>query len=212
MDSGPTDNIHLTTTEGNGRPGSHRSEPSAQTEGAVLALPRMPKPEAASLSTVSSNTCPSAALSPLKSDPGEGSRPQGEIRLGEFLSPPGQAHDDRESLIGKKAWDRRIEEDVAAGRLESPAEEALDDLRQGRCTDRYGIAPTRDSGVVTTLFRPKFGNGRTRLINGGNRTPGIPRSNSRKWAVSVGASGAARSNPRRGTRVGHRVVLDWAAC
>jgi len=30
----------------------------------------------------------------------EGSRPQGEIRLGEFLSPPEQAHGDKE--IGKK--------------------------------------------------------------------------------------------------------------
>jgi len=34
------------------------------------------------------------------------------------------------------AWDRQIEEDVAAGRLDALAEEALDDLRQGRCTDR----------------------------------------------------------------------------
>jgi hypothetical protein len=34
------------------------------------------------------------------------------------------------------AWDRQIEEDVAAGRLDALAEEALDDLRKGRCTDR----------------------------------------------------------------------------
>ena len=34
------------------------------------------------------------------------------------------------------AWDRQFEEDVAAGRLDALAEEALDDLRQGRCTDR----------------------------------------------------------------------------
>ena len=34
------------------------------------------------------------------------------------------------------AWDRQIEEDVAAGRLDSPADEALRDLREGRCTDR----------------------------------------------------------------------------
>jgi hypothetical protein len=114
--------------------------------------------------------------------------------------------------LDAEAWDRQIEEDVAAGRLDSLAEEALEDLRQGRCTDRGGIVPTRDSGVVTTLFRPKFGNWRTRLINGCNRTPGIPRYNSRKWALLVGASGAALSNARRGTRVGHRVVLDWTAC
>ena len=32
----------------------------------------------------------------------EASRQQGEIRLGEFLSPPEQAHDDKEISIGKK--------------------------------------------------------------------------------------------------------------
>jgi hypothetical protein len=34
------------------------------------------------------------------------------------------------------AWDRQIEEDVAAGRLDALADEAIDDLREGRCTDR----------------------------------------------------------------------------
>jgi len=32
-------------------------------------------------------------------------------------------------------WDRRFDEDVAAGRLERLAEEALADHRAGRCTD-----------------------------------------------------------------------------
>lgn len=32
-------------------------------------------------------------------------------------------------------WDRRFEQDVAAGRLDHLAEEALRDLREGRCTD-----------------------------------------------------------------------------
>jgi hypothetical protein len=32
-------------------------------------------------------------------------------------------------------WDRQIEGDVRAGRLDAPAEEALRDLREGRCTD-----------------------------------------------------------------------------
>ena len=32
----------------------------------------------------------------------EGSRQQGEVRLGEFLSPPEQAHGDKEISIGKK--------------------------------------------------------------------------------------------------------------
>jgi len=34
-----------------------------------------------------------------------------------------------------KVWDQEFEEDVAAGRLEALAEEALRDLRKGRCTD-----------------------------------------------------------------------------
>jgi hypothetical protein len=34
------------------------------------------------------------------------------------------------------AWDRQIEEDIAGGRLDSFADEALDDLREGRCTER----------------------------------------------------------------------------
>jgi len=32
-------------------------------------------------------------------------------------------------------WDRQFEADVAAGRLDKAAEEALQDLREGRCTD-----------------------------------------------------------------------------
>jgi hypothetical protein len=32
-------------------------------------------------------------------------------------------------------WDRQIEEDVAAGRLEALAEEVLQDLREGCCTE-----------------------------------------------------------------------------
>jgi hypothetical protein len=34
-----------------------------------------------------------------------------------------------------EAWDRQFEKDVAAGRLDQLAEEALRDLREGRCTD-----------------------------------------------------------------------------
>ena len=32
-------------------------------------------------------------------------------------------------------WDRQLEDDVAAGRLDALAEEALLDLREGRCTE-----------------------------------------------------------------------------
>ncbi len=34
------------------------------------------------------------------------------------------------------AWDRRIESDIVSGRLDALADEALEDLRAGRCTDR----------------------------------------------------------------------------
>jgi hypothetical protein len=33
------------------------------------------------------------------------------------------------------AWDKQFEEDVAAGRLDALADEALKDLREGRCRD-----------------------------------------------------------------------------
>lgn len=34
------------------------------------------------------------------------------------------------------AWDRQIENDTAAGRLDALAEEAISDLQAGRCTER----------------------------------------------------------------------------
>ena len=34
-----------------------------------------------------------------------------------------------------EVWDRQFEEDVAAGRLDDLANEAIRDLREGRCTD-----------------------------------------------------------------------------
>jgi hypothetical protein len=33
------------------------------------------------------------------------------------------------------AWDHQFEQDVAAGRLDALADEALRDLREGRCTE-----------------------------------------------------------------------------
>lgn len=35
-----------------------------------------------------------------------------------------------------EAWDHQIENDIRAGRLESLADEAIQDLRDGRCTER----------------------------------------------------------------------------
>jgi hypothetical protein len=34
-----------------------------------------------------------------------------------------------------EVWDRQLEQDVAAGRLDRFADEALRDLNEGRCTD-----------------------------------------------------------------------------
>jgi hypothetical protein len=34
-----------------------------------------------------------------------------------------------------EAWDRQIEDDVAAGRLDAFADEAIQDLQSGRCTE-----------------------------------------------------------------------------
>jgi hypothetical protein len=34
------------------------------------------------------------------------------------------------------AWDRQFEQDAKAGRLDALADDALRDLREGRCTDR----------------------------------------------------------------------------
>src|ERR1035438_6466001 len=50
------------------------------------------------------------------------------------------------------AWDRRIEDDVASGRLDALADEALEDLRAGRCTERGGTAPIPGSGILTPSF------------------------------------------------------------
>ncbi len=38
--------------------------------------------------------------------------------------------------LDSAAWDRQIEEDVAAGRLDALAGEALRDLHEGHCTHR----------------------------------------------------------------------------
>ncbi len=34
-----------------------------------------------------------------------------------------------------EAWDKQFEQDVKAGRLDALADEAIQDLRNGRCTD-----------------------------------------------------------------------------
>lgn len=39
------------------------------------------------------------------------------------------------SEFDAEAWDKQFEQDVKAGRLDALADEALQDLREGRCTD-----------------------------------------------------------------------------
>ena len=39
------------------------------------------------------------------------------------------------SAFDAAAWDRQFEEDVAAGHLDGLADEAVRDLREGRCSD-----------------------------------------------------------------------------
>ena len=39
------------------------------------------------------------------------------------------------STFDAAAWDKQFEEDVAAGHLDAPADEAVRDLREGRCRD-----------------------------------------------------------------------------
>jgi len=39
------------------------------------------------------------------------------------------------AALDAEAWDRQLEQDVAAGRLDWLAEEARRDSREGRCTD-----------------------------------------------------------------------------
>jgi hypothetical protein len=45
----------------------------------------------------------------------------------------------REWFLGfdAAAWDKQFEEDVAAGRLDALADEAIRDLHEGRCTDLW---------------------------------------------------------------------------
>jgi hypothetical protein len=54
------------------------------------------------------------------------------------------------------AWDKQFEEDIAAGHLDALAEEALRDLREGRCRDLSGIAPARSSGSSIRNFPRRF--------------------------------------------------------
>lgn len=39
------------------------------------------------------------------------------------------------SEFDAERWDRQLEQDVAGGRLDKLADEALTDLREGRCTE-----------------------------------------------------------------------------
>ena len=79
----------------------------------------------------------------------EGSRQQGEVRLGEFLSPPEQAHDDKES--GKKRTPEfRHRERIRHGGNNRYGEDA--DRKIGG--PRYLLSVTSSRGVVVTRKWP----------------------------------------------------------
>ena len=49
-----------------------------------------------------------------------------------------------ETLIARAdAWDKQIEEDIKAGRLDQLREEVLEDLREGRCKDLFSVIGTK---------------------------------------------------------------------
>ena len=50
-------------------------------------------------------------------------------------------------------WDRQFEADVEAGRLDWIIDEAKQDLREGRCTDRWTIERLLASGHATAGYR-----------------------------------------------------------
>ena len=60
-----------------------------------------------------------------------------EIEAAVALLPPDQLVLFREWFAEFDAaqWDCQIEQDIAAGRLDALANEALDDFRKGRCTE-----------------------------------------------------------------------------
>lgn len=56
------------------------------------------------------------------------------------------------------AWDRQLEEDVTAGRLDSLADEALNDLNEGRRTDLGSTGQHGGFGNLTINSRVMFKN------------------------------------------------------
>ena len=52
-----------------------------------------------------------------------------------------------------QVWDRQFDEDVAAGRLNSLANKALQELQAGRCTDLWNIKQLLDFAEYDRLLR-----------------------------------------------------------
>jgi hypothetical protein len=55
-----------------------------------------------------------------------------------------------------KLWDKQLEHDVDVGRLDKLADEALLDLRKGRCTDLWDTERHLDSGNATGNCPKRF--------------------------------------------------------
>jgi hypothetical protein len=62
-------------------------------------------------------------------------------------------------------WDRQFEEDVAAGRLESMAAQAIKDYEQGRCSELLDTVPLHPSGSRTENCRTTSSGWRIRTMN-----------------------------------------------
>ena len=85
----------------------------------------------------------------------EGSRQQGEIRLGEFLSPPEQAHDDKEISLGKKrmpSFDTAIEYGAVVTIATEKTRTAKSAVRATCCTRRC-LAGFRRRGLAKESIR-----------------------------------------------------------
>lgn len=73
------------------------------------------------------------------------------------------------------AWDRRIEADIAAGRLDAAARGADTDFEAGRCRPRSITLPRPESGIAIGDCHPEFVRLPTRTLLCSDKTRGIRR-------------------------------------
>jgi len=104
----------------------------------------------------------------------------GERQKGEFLDKLAEIDFDDE-------WDREIEADAKAGRLDRFAEEAIREHREGKSRPfPWRAGPSGASGVCTTNYRPKSDAPQTSSSHSGSTTRDIARCASNKSALTCG--------------------------